>query len=259
MRRFPLDAMRNRIETYLFRMFLLVMLATVLAGAAVGQGQSTSSRDAAVSRLTSITVLPLPEWRWHPDDGVLARSESPAVDDSQWPTFTVGNEWSSGPVWFRRVVEIPAAIGKYDIRGATLRLRVRIYGENPVHLTVYYDGVKIEEGNDLDPLILTRNAQPGKKVLVAVRANVPGGRTEFHFGQVEVEANGRPDPRTLLLEFLSAEAIVKTHSGNGREQALARTASALDWAALDRGDQAGFDRSLETARGALGELRPWLK
>ena len=43
--------------------------------------------------------------------------------------------------------------------------------------------------------------------LVAVRANVPGGRTGFQFGQLETEANGRPDPRTLLQEFLSAEHL----------------------------------------------------
>jgi alpha-mannosidase len=250
-------AAHMKLFSRLNRLFPCVLLVAAVATAA--PAQPASSRDTTVNRLTSITVLQLPEWKWHPDDGTLARPESAALDDSSWPTFKVGSEWSSGPVWFRRVVEVPAKIGGYDAAGATIRLRVRIYGENPVVLAVYFDGAKIAEGNDIDPVVLTDRAQPGKKILVAVRANVPGGRTEFRAGQLELQANSRPDPRRLLLEFLSAEAIVKTHPASGREQALDRTAAALDWAALDRGDQAGFDRSIEKSRAALGELRPWLK
>ena len=253
-RRFP---PHMKINCCLSRLLAFVI---ILSASTAAFAQPAGPHDATINRLTSITVLPLTEWKWHPDDGALARPESPAVDDSQWPTFKVGDEWSSGPVWFRRQVEVPAKMGGYDTAGATLRLRLKIWGENPVHLTVYYNGAKIEEGNDLDPLIVTRNAGPGQKILVAVRANVPGGRTGFYFGQLELEgASSRPDPRRLLQEFLSTEAIVKTHPGSGREQVLDRTATAIDFSALDRGDQAGFDRSLEKSRATLAELRPWLK
>ena len=112
--------------TTCFRSFLLSLLAILILSATLSsQSTSQAARDAAVARLTSITELALPEWRWHPDDGSMAHPESPRVDDSQWPAFKVGSEWSSGPVWFRRVVEIPANIGGYDVRGATLRLRTK--------------------------------------------------------------------------------------------------------------------------------------
>lgn len=237
----------------------LTIALIVVTSSGSAQTSSATPRDTAVSRLTAITELKLPEWRWHADDTTVLHPEAVAFDDSQWPVFKVGSEWSTGPVWFRRWVEIPRAIAGYDIRGAKLRLRVRISGENPVHLTIFFDGAKVEEGNDLDPIVLARNAQPGKKVLVAVRANVPGGRTGFQFGQLELQANSRPDPRTLLLEFLSAEAMVKTHPDQSRQQVLQRTASSLDWTMLDRGDQAGFDHSVDVAHTTLRALQPWLK
>jgi alpha-mannosidase len=221
---------------------------------------SGTPRDKAVAGLTAVTELSLPDWRWHADDASILHPEALTFDDKQWQSFKVGDEWSTGPVWFRRWVQIPESNAGYGLRGALLRFRVRISGENPVHLTVFFNGAKAEEGNDLDPIVLTRNAVPGERVLIAVKATVPGGRTGFQRGQLEVEApSGRPDPRTLLQEFLSAEAMVLAFPGVGREQNLEQAVTALDWVSLQRGDQSAFDRSVQASRDRLRPLAPWLK
>lgn len=215
-----------------------------------------SDRATILKRLEAATVLPLVEWRF--TDSHVVHAEAPDFDDSAWRVFRVGEEWSSGPAWFRRTVEIPQTLGGYDLRGARLRLRLRIAGENPVHLTVYFNGVKREEGNDLDPIVLTASARPGERFVISVRANVPGGRTWLYAGQLEVEASpSRPDPRTLLQELQAAEHIISTlkEDRSAWESHLTAAVERIDLTALDRGDQAAFDASLHRAREALAPLR----
>jgi alpha-mannosidase len=227
-----------------------------------GQSPSPAGVDPAAvfNRLEAATVLPLPEWRFKA--GPVLYGESVGLDDSTWSTVRVGEEWNTGPAWFRRWIEIPSTIGGYDIGGALLRLRVRIAGENPVHLTIYYNGEKKIEGNDLDPVVLTDQAKPGEKLLVAVRANVPGGRTWVYAMQLEVQAPAaRPDPRTLLQEFQTAQLLLnglKEGKTEGERQ-LDAALEKVDLAALARGDQHAFDQSLRQAREALEPVRPVLK
>src|SRR5205085_2529123 len=89
---------------------LIALFVFSIAAAALASAQTASTRDAAVNRLTAITELKLPEWRWHADDTTILHPEALSFDDTQWQTFTVGQEWSSGPVWFRRWVEVPAKV-----------------------------------------------------------------------------------------------------------------------------------------------------
>ncbi len=243
-------------KTYQVLAFIVLPLL-LWAGEAPASG---TARDVAVASMTAITELRLPEWRWHAADASVLHPEAIAFDDAQWQSFKVGDEWNTGPVWFRRWMQIPESNAGYGLRGALLRFRVRISGENPVHLTIFFNGAKAEEGNDLDPIMLTRSATPGERVLIAIKATVPGGRTSLQQGQLEVEAPaGRPDPRTWLQEFLSAEAMIRAHPDEGREQHLQQAVAALDWDRLKSGDQAGFDRSLTAARERMRPLAPWLK
>ncbi len=217
-------------------------------------------RNAIFRRLEAATVLPLSPWRFK--EGDVLRGEAVNVDDSTWASFPVGGEWSTGPAWFRYRVILPQTIGGYDIRGAKLRLRIRIVGENPVHLTVFFNGEKKAEGNDLDPIVLTESAQAGDEFVIAVRANVPGGRTWVRAGQLEVEAPpSRPDPRTFLQECQVIEQLLKTRKEDRAqwERHLDAALAKLDLEALDRGDQISFDRSLREAREALAPLLPLLR
>src|SRR5437588_697876 len=115
-------------------------LSTTCATTPTPKTMSTNvpRNSAAASRARDFGTsdLKLPEWRWHADDTSILHPEAVAFDDSQWPVFKVGSEWSTGPIWFRRWVEIPQTIAGYETQGAELRLRARISGENPVHLTI---------------------------------------------------------------------------------------------------------------------------
>lgn len=227
------------------------------------QGQSApqapAGMDAAVERLKSITQLPLPDWRVKDDSGI--RGELTTLDDSQWSTSPVGpaSEWSTGPRWFRRWVEIPAKLANYDVREMQVRFRVRIYGENPVLLRIYADGKQIAIGNDLDPVVLVDHAQPGQKILLAVHGEVPGGRTGLHAAQLEFyAAPNRPDARLLMQELESINKLVTGSGiGEGRQQ-IEASVVALDWTALGRGDQSAFDASVKTAQSKLDPARSWL-
>jgi len=218
-------------------------------------------REAIFKRLEAATALPLSPWRFK--DGDVLKGEAVDLDDSAWALFPVGGEWNTGPAWFRYRVTVPQTIGGYDIRGARLRVRLRIVGENPVHLTVFFNGEKRAEGNDLDPVVLTENARPGDTFVIAVKADVPGGRTWVRAGQLEVEAPpSRPDPRTFLQECQVADGLLKVMRPEDRsrlESHLDAALRRLDLDALERGDQLAFDHSLRQAREALAPIAPLLR
>lgn len=242
--------------------FGLLMLAAGTAVAQVSaQDKPVSPRyPAVVDRLQAITVVPLPDWRVH-DDSVL-HPENPSLDESGWKTMKVGEEWNTGPRWFRRWVEIPRTLGNYDVRGATVRFRVRISGENPVFLRVFRDGELIAEGNDLDPLVLTTQANSGTRMLLAVKGDVPGGRTGLWAAQLEIGgAQGRPDPRLLLQELVALNKLIGSFAEGQAERVATFDAAlaAIDFAALDHGDQVAFDTSLRQAQSRLEPLRAWVK
>ncbi len=241
-----------------------LVLSTTLASPALRFSPAlfaqSIDREAIFKRLEAATILPLSPWRFK--EGYVLRGEAVDLDDSTWTLFPVGEEWSTGPAWFRYRITLPQTIGGYDIRGARLRLRLRIVGENPVHLTVFFNGEKRAEGHDLDPVVLTESARPGDTFVIAVKADVPGGRTWMRAGQLEVEAPpSRPDPRTFLQECQVAEQLLSARRDDRSrwESHLDAALRKLDLAALDRGDQLAFDRSLREAREALTPIAPLLR
>ena len=233
---------------------LLLLLQTAAA-----QAPTPSPRQQTFERLQSVTQLAIPEWRF--DEGDPLYAESTSFDDSGWKTYKIGEEWTSGPAWFRGRVRIPEAFTGYAIQGSTLRFRLRISGENPVHLAVYFNGNKAAEGNDLDPVLLTTSAQPGTETLIAIRADVPGGRTTFSAAQLELNATAdRPDPRIFYQEALAADAMIMgTAQGAEHAQRLDAALQSLNWNSLEHGDQRGFDQSLSAAREKMRAISPWLK
>ena len=247
-----------RFKSHLLTLFLLW---TSLAYSQQGNVATPNPAgfDPAVEKLKAITVLPLPGWRVKDDNGM--RGELPTVDDSQWAKSPVGNasEWSTGPRWFRDTVEIPAKLEGYDVRGMQVRFRVRIYGENPVLLRLYADGKMIAIGNDLDPVVLTEHAEPGQKILLAVHGEVPGGRTGLYAAQLEFyAAPNRPDAHLLMQELDSLNRMVAGNPNPEVRKQIESAVAALDWSALSRGDQSGFDASVKKSQAALEPARPWL-
>ncbi|MGA7382226.1 MAG: glycoside hydrolase family 38 C-terminal domain-containing protein, partial [Terriglobales bacterium] len=114
----------------------------------------------------------------------------------------------------------------------------------------------------LQPISLAENARAGQRFLIAVRMEATEVESNFHQAALTIEppAN-RPDPGLLRMEILSARPLIAAYKEGKyqRELQLDAAVSAIDFAALDKGDQAGFDISLRQAQAKLDGLRPWLR
>ena len=226
-----------------------------------------------LDRLESLTQQSEPEWRFHSD---IPHPEDPGLNDSDWGTWTVKN--TSGPGgqnaneehWtgtrvFRRWIQVPEKINGYATRGSRVLLDLRFGSRDSLMITVFSNGAIIYRGNDDDilPMLLTENAQPGEKFLVAARVvNTDDEPAEFFHSELTIQPpNSRPDPGFLRLEMLAARPIIAAYEDGKmeREQELDAAIKAVDFTPLDKGDQAGFDASLRASHAKLETLKPWLQ
>ena len=244
---------------------LLALVPVNVVSAQQPSQKTTDPYQATLDRLQSLTALPLPEWRFHAD---VPHPEDPSLDDSGWETVKVGDKWSTGSRVLRRWIEIPEKINGYAVQGSHAKLDFRFdfnwNNKGPVTIAVFSNGSLVSRGDDdmQQPILLTENAQPGQKFLIAVRIDAPVVETEFHHAQLSIEppAN-RPDPAMLRVEILAARPMIVAYE-NGRaerQQQLEAAVKAIDFSPLDKNDQAGFDASLRQAQDKLQSLNPWLK
>ena len=243
---------------------------------AFGVSQNSSAGDpykVTLDRLRSLSGQIEAEWRFHAD---LPHPEDPALSDADWGTIKVrnvsggggnnaGEEHWKGTRVFRRWVEIPEKINGYATRGGRVRMDVRFGSPGSLMITVFSSGAILYRGSDDDilPVLLTENAQPGQKFLIAARV-VAGDdvQSEFFHSELLLDAPPtRPDPVLLRMELLAARPIIAAYEDGKaeRQQELDAAVKAIDFAPLDRGDQAGFDASLKAAHAKLEVLKPWLQ
>ncbi|MBV8476497.1 MAG: alpha-mannosidase [Acidobacteria bacterium] len=212
-------------------------------------------------RLESLITLAETDWRFHPD---VPHPEDPALDDSAWPTMKVGDKWQDERV-LRRAIEVPAAINGYRIQGSRVRLDLELTGAMTIEISVFSTGSLVFHGTDemQQPFLLTENAQPGQRLLVAIRAHAEqDGEITLARARLLVEPREeRPDPMLLRDEIVAAIPVISAYE-NGkseREQQLAAAIKTVDFAALARDDQGAFDTSLRDAQSKLEALNPYLK
>src|SRR5882672_3124001 len=214
-----------------------------------------------LDRLESLETMALPEWRYHED---LAHPEDPSLNDADWPAVKTREEWKTGARVLRRLIEIPEKLNGYAVRGARVKLEILFTSNETMTITVFSNGSLVEHGDEdtQQPILLAENAQPGQKFLIAVRVdNAPVG-TQIYRSQLNLEAApNRPDPNILREEILSVRPLAAAFPDGKaeREGQIDASVKAIDFAALDRGDQSGFDESLRQAQAKLKVLDPWLK
>ena len=226
-----------------------------------------------LDRLESLTQQPEPGWRFHSD---IPHPEDPALNDSDWGTWTVKNvsgpggqnaneEHWPGTRVFRRWIEIPEKINGYATKGSRVMLDLRFGSPESLMITVFSNGAIVYRGNDDDilPMLLTEDAQPGQKFLIAARVVGPDdGQAEFFHSELTIQPpSSRPDPSFLRLEVLAARPIIAAYEDGKaeREQELDAAVKAIDFSPLEKGDQAGFDASLRASHAKLETLKPWLQ
>src|SRR5277367_2498327 len=226
------------------------LLCCCLALPVIAQtSQTTQPADPykpTLDRLQSLVTVALPEWRFHAD---LPHPEDATLNDSDWPTVKAREEWQTGPRVLRRWIEIPDKINGYATAGARVDLNLVIRSDDSEILTVFSNGGIAYRGDEdmQQPIVLTGNAQPGQKFLVAVRINCSAAKTGIFESELTIHPqSNRPDPSLIRMEMLSAQPMIAAYEDGRaeRESELEAAIKAIDFSPLDRGDQPSFDQSL---------------
>ncbi|HEX4065252.1 MAG TPA: glycoside hydrolase family 38 C-terminal domain-containing protein [Acidobacteriaceae bacterium] len=220
---------------------------------------------AQMDRLQSMTFLAVDSWRFHDTD--IPHGEDPDLDDTNWQQLTVtygdhpGNAPSTGSTqgWYRAAIRLPATVGGKSIAGARLRLAVHFSSDGRVFL----NGGLVEQGDSrtLDPVLITDKAAGGETIHIAIRVPFHQEQSQFLGAQILVDYPNQPDPGFLRSEIQTTEAILSGFPDGRaeREQQLDGAVRAIDFSALDNGNQAAFTQSLATAQQDLQPLNAWMR
>ncbi len=206
-----------------------------------------------LDRLDAMTSVRLTDWRQHAAD--LPHPEDPALDDSAWERAPLaGNQGAGNDMhWYRSAIVIPTAAGGKDLRGTRVELALRT--QSPT-VRVFLNGSQVarDVGRLLQPILVTQNATPGERMVVAVNATrLQDARLVIHYAD--------PDPGAIRAAIATTFALLgadKENSEQHRHQ-LDAAVAALDFAALERGDQQAFTRSLAAAQEKFAPLRAWMQ
>ena len=244
---------------------VVVAVLLLLSSLVLAQDKPSQPPDPyklVLDRLQAITVMPVQDWKHHAD---VAHPEDVSLSDSDWPVLPFNKIYNDGPQDLRQIIEIPATLKGYDLRGAKVALELRITSDERMMVSTFSNGSLVFRGDEdqQEPIPLTNNAQPGQRFVVAVRVgSQPGIGTRVYRSQLLITpATGRPDPALIRTEILAARPMIAAIAENKaeHEQAVEAAVKAIDFAALDNGDQQAFDASLKSAQQKLDTLKPWLK
>jgi alpha-mannosidase len=238
-----------------------IILCTLLGLMDAVEQTPVDPYKAVLDRLESIVVQPLDGVRYHTD---MAHPEEVQLNDSNWSTVKVDERWSNGPRVLRRTIEIPAKLNGYSTQGARVKLDLMLVSDGPLVISVFSNGGLVYHGTDTtqQPIPLTASAQPGQTFVVAVRVDARNVPTRILRCQLLFDPPpDRPSPILFREELLAVQPIVAAYAEGKaeREQQLDAAVKAVEFGALDRGDQAGFDASLRQAQAKLEVLNPWIK
>src|SRR5581483_9845653 len=247
---------RNRVIT--FASSARLCLIWLLVPSIFAQQPSGTYKEAA-ARLESISKVPLSTCRAHSD---VPHPEDPSVDDSNWQPIQTGAKFTSGVQVFRCWVSVPDKLNGYATSGSALKVAFELEGDGMTMLSVFANNASIYRGSSdtLEPLLLTSNASPGDRFLIAMRLEVGDQPRTLSRSEILLSAPAsRPDPDLLRIEILSLQPILNAYPDAARSQQLDSAVKAIDFSRLDAGDQDGFDASLKSAQQKLQSLDPWIK
>jgi alpha-mannosidase len=221
-----------------------------------------------LDRLQSITVIPIETWQAHAAD--LSHGEDLAINSSDWPSVKLKEDWE-GSRWLRQSFEVPAQLNGYSLQGSRIFLDLHVSSDDAIQISIFSNGNMVartdEDGQA--PITLIENAQPGQKLVLAVRVLDSGGggccgdnSTRIEHAELRIEPpTNHPDPALMRLQILSAEPVIAAYPDGEaeRQQQLDAAVKAINVSALDKGDQLAFDSSLRNAQAKLDVLRPYMK
>ena len=224
--------------------------------------QSTGSPDRykeVADKLQALTRLPLTACRSHAD---APHPEDTSVNDSGWTPLALGAKFEGGVRVMRCWLTVPQQVNGYALRGARLKVAFELQGDGMTMLSIYSNSHNVYHGNTdtLEPIVLTTNAQPGQRFLIALRLEVGDQSRKLTRSEILIESpDSRPDPSLVRIEILSVQPILHAYADAQRQKQLDAAVAAIDFPALKKGDQISFDKSLRTAQAKLQILQPWVR
>lgn len=245
-------------EIPVFLLVVLLFFGTGLMGSLHLRAQSSEqTTEIVLNRLGKLNRLPADDWRMHQGD--LPHGEATDLDDSSWSVIKSGATASQDAVWVRRWIEVPKEFYGYDLTNARIWFQFRVTANGPMPQILYFNGRRVAMGDDLEPVVLFDKAQPGEKVLVAVKLLHTVDVKNFYGADLKIDfTENRPNPEELRLEMLTAAVLIPSFSKHVEVDGgiLAGAIAKVDLAALDAHDQKKFDASLLQARNAMEALKP---
>ena len=166
-------------------------------------------------------------------------------------------------VWFRREIEVPKTLNGYDLTGTRIWFQFHANANGPMPEIIYFNGRRVAMGDDLEPIVLFDNAQPGDKILVAVKILQTVDDKRFNgVTPRSSSAANRPSPDDLRMEFLAA-AVLMPSLAPGRPPTSMPYAQRRSLPSISRrsppATRPQFDASLKAAQSQLEALKPLLK
>jgi alpha-mannosidase len=239
---------------------LTVIICLLAVGTSAAQETEAPDHYKEVGdKLQSLTRMDLSSCRSHAD---VPHPEDPSLDDSSWTPISLGATFESSVHVLRCSLTVPPQLNGYDLRGARLNVSFDFQGDGMTMLSIYSNSANVYRGNTdtLEPIVLTTNAQPGQRFVIALRLQVGDqprklARSEILIGSAE----GRPDPSLLRIEILSLQPILGAYPDAQRQQQLDVAVQAIDFGSLRTGNQSAFDASLRSAQQKLQALQPWVR
>src|SRR5579863_784457 len=155
-----------------------------------------TSKD-VIARLTDIRELPDGQWKTHSGD--LAHGEAVDLDESGWTPIAPKSKSPNESAWFRQTYEVPQTLHGYDLTGVRIWFQFHASANGPMPEIIYFNGRRVALGDDLEPIVLFDHAQPGERVLVAVKLLHTVDTKSFARADVSIEFSAsRPNPNDLL-------------------------------------------------------------
>jgi alpha-mannosidase len=264
-------AIRFQTQNLIYMLSLLTLAAFAMLSLPASQAQSAeevttltkalpSASRTTIDRLAELNALPVDGWRFHAGD--IAHGEAVSLDDSSWPILPEKGNATKDAVWFRREIEVPKTLHGYDLTGTRIWFQFHANANGPMPQIIYFNGRRVALGDDLEPIVLFDNAQPGEKVLVAVKILQTVDDKRFNGVTTKIDfAENRPSPNDLREEFLSDAVLVPSLAPGSSSDidTLAKAIAAVDLTALSNGDQSAFDASLKASQSQLEALKPLLQ
>jgi alpha-mannosidase len=238
--------------------------------------------DKVTSSLENIVKTTYNSWKISPDlkefkpSGILPYD--PMFDDSQWKDLTLNQSFYLDSCWIRKEIILPATILGKPVSGK-IRLQVSVDDYGYMYINGQYKG-KFPWNGDF---VLSENAKPGEKFLVAIRAMNTGGPLRLISAEIVSENSEnikreiedlvlalRTGQKLLSFDTYQSNARVKDDPGtdkskqNGEEkirlnQLLQEKVLQLNTAELLKGNTDAFLSSLRLLKQDLLQVREFSK